>query len=46
MWRFLSTVIFFSFFVSGGCGVGGGFLMGGWMVGFEVTVGSVVPTML
>ena len=31
MWRFLSTVIFFfSFFVSGGCGMGGGFWVGGW----------------
>ena len=30
MWRFLSTLFFFSFFVSGGCGMGGGFLVGGW----------------
>ena len=31
MWRCLSTVNFFSlFFVSGGCGMGGGFLVGGW----------------
>ena len=28
MWWFLSAVIFFSFFVSGGCGMGGGFLVG------------------
>ena len=26
----------------GGCGMGGGFLVGGWMVGFVVTVSSVV----
>ena len=32
MWRFLSFCcdFFFSFFVSGGCGMGGGFLVGGW----------------
>ena len=31
MWRFLSAMIFFfSFFVSGGCGMGGGFWVGGW----------------
>ena len=31
MWRFLSAVIFFFlFFVSGGCGMGGGVLVGGW----------------
>ena len=28
MWRCLFAVIFFSFFVSGGCGMGGGFLVG------------------
>ena len=35
MWmqRFLSIVILFSFFVSGGCGMGGGFLVGGWQCG-------------
>ena len=36
----------FSFFVSSGCGMGGRFLVGGWVVGFVVTVGSVVPTVL
>ena len=36
----------FSFFVSSGCGMGGRFLVGGWVVGFVVTVSSVVPTML
>ena len=30
MWRCLFAVIFFFFFVSGGCGMGGGFLVGGW----------------
>ena len=32
MWRFLPAVIFFFFslFVSGGCGMGGGFWVGGW----------------
>ena len=29
-WRFLSAVIFFSFFVSGGYGMDDGFLVGGW----------------
>ena len=35
MWmqRFLSTVILFSFFVSGGWGMGGGFLVSGWQCG-------------
>ena len=28
MWRCLFAVIFFSIFVSGGCGMGGGFLVG------------------
>ena len=37
---------FFSFFVSGGCGMGGGFLVGGWEVGFVVTVGSVALVVL
>ena len=37
---------FFSFFVSGGCGMGGGFLVGGWEVGFVVTVGSVALAVL
>ena len=46
MWRFLSTMIFFSFFVSGGCGMGGGFLVSGWAVGFVMTVGSVASTVL
>ena len=32
----LSAVIFFfSFFVSGGCGMGGGFLVGGWYCGAD-----------
>ena len=45
MWRFLSAVIFFfSFFVSGGCGMGGGFLVGGWVLSFVVIVGSVVAS--
>ena len=35
MWRFLPAVIFFFFslFVSGGCGMGGGFWVGGWQYG-------------
>ena len=37
---------FFSFFVNGGCGMGGGFLVGGWEVGFVVTIGSVAPAVL
>ena len=37
---------FFSFFVSGGCGMGGGFLVSGWAVGFVMTVGSVASTVL
>ena len=32
----------FSFFVSSGCGTGGRFLVGGWVMGFVVIVGSVV----
>ena len=47
MWRSLFAMIFFfSFFVSGGCGMGGGFLVGDWEVGFVVTVGSVALAML
>ena len=33
MWRFLSIVIFFSFFVSGGCHMGGGFCGDCWYCG-------------
>ena len=37
---------FFSFFVCGGCGMDCGFLVGGWAVGFVMTVGRVAPTVL
>ena len=37
MWNFIFV---FLFFVS--CGMGGGFLVGGWVVDFVVTVGIVM----